>query len=219
MVKEVERYSKATRYLHWTHAVSFTLLILTGLILFVPALGFLAEDSWTRLIHRIAAVMFVIAPMIYIPLNWNRSSHGIKEAFKWGWDDIKWLKAAPRYYFLCDEDIMPPQGHMNVGQKLWWLIVLVFGSVFIITGGIMWFAKNSAPPGLLQWAVIIHDVSFIITILMFFVHIYMSVVHPLTRPLKGGSWDSMVSGKMSSDFAKSHYGKWYEEVTKKESTE
>jgi formate dehydrogenase subunit gamma len=219
MVKEVERYSKATRYLHWTHAVSFTLLILTGLILFVPALGFLAEDSWTRLIHRIAAVMFVIAPMIYIPLNWNRSSHGIKEAFKWGWDDIKWLKAAPRYYFLCDEDIMPPQGHMNVGQKLWWLIVLVFGSVFIVTGGIMWFAKNLAPPGLLQWAVIIHDVSFIVTILMFFVHIYMSVVHPLTRPLKGGSWDSMVSGKMSSDFAKSHYGKWYEEVTKKESTE
>ena len=216
MAKEVERYSRATRYLHWTHAVSFTILLLSGLILFVPALGFLAEDSWTRVLHRIAAVMFVVAPMIYIPLNWKRTSHGVKEAFKWGKEDIKWLLAAPKYYFLCDEDAMPPQGHMNAGQKIWWLIVLVFGSAFIVTGGIMWFAKSSAPAELLQWAVIIHDVAFIVTLLMFFVHIYMSVVHPLTRPLRGGSWSSMVNGKMSADFAKTHYGKWYDEVAKKE---
>jgi len=215
MTKEVERYGRATRYLHWTHAVAFTILLLTGLILFVPALGFLAEDSWTRVLHRIAAVVFVLAPMIYIPLNWRGTRRGVMDAFRWGREDTKWLLAAPRYYFLCDEEAMPPQGHMNTGQKMWWLIVLVFSSLFIITGGIMWFAKSIAPAGLLQWAVIVHDVSFVVTILMFFVHIYMSVVHPLTRPLKGGSWASMVSGRMSADFAKAHYGKWYDEVADK----
>ncbi|HEX79292.1 MAG TPA: formate dehydrogenase subunit gamma [Dehalococcoidia bacterium] len=214
MAKEVERYSKATRYLHWMHAISFSILLLTGLILFVPALGFLAEDSWTRILHRIAAVLFVVAPMIYVPLNMKRSGRGILSAFKWGKEDIRWLLAAPRYYFLCDEEAMPPQGHMNAGQKMWWLIALVFGSLFVVTGGMMWFAKDTASPGLLQWAVIIHDVSFIVTMIMFFVHIYMSAVHPLTRPLKGGSWDSMFcNGKMSADFAKAHYAKWYEEVS------
>jgi len=216
MVKEVERYSRATRYLHWTHAVAFVMLLLTGLVLFVPALGFLAEDSWTRVLHRIAAVVFVLAPMIYIPLNRRRAAHGIKEAFKWGSEDIKWLLAAPRYYFFCDEEAMPPQGHMNAGQKMWWLIVLAFGAIFVITGSIMWFAKGIAPAELLQWMVALHDIAFIVTLMMFMVHIYMSVVHPLTRPIRGGSWSSMASGKMSADFAKSHYRKWYEEEVGKQ---
>ena len=62
--------------------------------------------------------------------------------------------------------------------------------------------------------VLIHDVAFIATGLMFFVHIYMSVVHPLVRPLRSGAWSSMARGKVSVDYAKSHHGKWYEELTK-----
>jgi formate dehydrogenase subunit gamma len=217
MAKEVERYSRAMRYLHWTHAVAFCVLLLTGLILFVPALGFLAQDNWTRVIHRIAAVVFVAAPLIYIPLNWKRAGRGIKEAFQWGGDDLKWLLAAARYYFFCDEEAMPPQGHMNTGQKMWWLIVLGCGAAFVITGSIMWFAKSVAPAELLQWMVVLHDLAFIITLMMFLVHIYMSVVHPLTRPLRGGSWQSMINGRMSADFARSHYRKWYEEEIGKHS--
>ena len=55
---EVEKYSKATRILHWVHSGAFVLLFLTGLVLFIPALGGLAQDSWTRIIHRIASVIF-----------------------------------------------------------------------------------------------------------------------------------------------------------------
>jgi formate dehydrogenase subunit gamma len=43
---------------------------------------------------------------------------------------------------------------------------------------------------------------------MFFVHIYLGVFHPMmTEALK-----SMVSGKISIEYAKEHHGKWYEEV-------
>jgi cytochrome b subunit of formate dehydrogenase len=62
--------------------------------------------------------------------------------------------------------------------------------------------------------VFLHDVAFIATGLMFFVHIYMSVVHPLVRPLRTGAWNSMARGKVSVDYARSHHAKWYEEVTK-----
>lgn len=219
METEIERYRKPTRILHWIHAGAFVALFLTGLILFVPPLGFLAQDSWTRVIHRVAAILFVVAPLIYIPLNWKATLRGIKDAFSWGGEDIGWMKAAPLYYFLSDEEAMPPQEHMNTGQKLWWLMVIVFGVIFAITGVIMWFAKTAAPIALLQWMVIIHDIAFITTGSMLFVHIYLSVVHPLMRPLRTGAWSSMARGKISVDYAKSHHAKWYDRVSKEKEAE
>ncbi len=60
---EVEKYSKAARVFHWTHMTAFVLLFLTGLILFIPGLGFLATGGITRIIHRVAAAVFVIIPL------------------------------------------------------------------------------------------------------------------------------------------------------------
>ena len=211
MVKEVERYRRPTRVLHWVHAAAFVILFFTGLVLFIPQLGILAQDSWTRVIHRIAAVVFIVAPLIYIPMNLKATVKGVKEAFTWGTDDLGWLQAAPRYYMLSDEEAMPPQGHINTGQKMWWLMAIVFGIVFVITGLIMWFAKEAGAPALLQWMVFLHDIAFITTGAMLFVHIYLSF-HPLMRPTRSGAWSSMARGKVSVEYAKSHHSKWYEEL-------
>lgn len=207
MAQEIERYRTPTRVLHWVNTGAFITLFLTGLILFVPPLAGLAQDSWTRVIHRAAALVFVVGPLVYLVTNWRASWHGIKDAFTWGADDIGWVKAAPRYYFLSDESSMPPQGHMNTGQKMWWFMVIVFGVIFAITGFIMWAAKSTAPSPLLQWSIFIHDVSFITTGAMLFVHIYLSVLHPLMT----GAWDSMARGKVSVEYVKSHHAKWYQE--------
>ena len=216
MGQEFERYRKPTRILHWVHLVAFCLLFLTGLIIFIPGLSILAQDSWTRVIHRLAALVFVVAPLIYISMNWKATVRGIKDAFTWGAEDIGWLQAAPRYYFLCDEKAMPPQPHMNTGQKMWWLMVIIFSVLFFISGLIMSAFKTVAPAALLQWMVFIHDVAFIATGSMFFVHVYLSVFHPLMRPLRTGPWSSMMTrGKVSSEYAKTHHGKWYEEISKK----
>ncbi len=209
MRQEVEKYSKAVRVLHWVHSGAFVLLFLTGLVLFLPPLAILAQDSWTRLIHRFAAVIFVGAPVIYVLLKPKAAWRGLKQAFTWGSEDLGWLQAAPRYYFLGDEAGMPPQGAMNTGQKMWWFMVIVFGALFFLTGFIMWGFKTTAPPGLLQWSIFFHDVAFITTGAMFFVHIYLSVFHPLMTE----SWGSMIHGKMSAEYARHHHAKWYDEVT------
>ena len=208
---EVEKYRKPIRVLHWIHSGAFVLLFLTGLILFIPGLGFLAEDSWTRLIHRIGAALFIIIPIIYLIINPKAVGRGLKEAFTWsGKEDIGWLKAIPTYYFQGDEKDMPPQGAMNTGQRLWWLIVVVFGILFVITGAAMWFGKASAPPAVLQWMVFVHDVSFIVAGAMFFVHIYNAVFHPVFDE----AWSAMTGGKISVEYAKKHHGKWYAEISK-----
>jgi formate dehydrogenase subunit gamma len=208
MEHEVERYRKPTRILHWVHTSSFILLFLTGLILYLPyPVSLLAQDSWTRVIHRAAALIFILGPIVYLIMSPKAALKGIKEAFHWGPDDIGWLRAAPRYYFLSDEEAMPPQPHMNTGQKLWWLMVIVLGGVLALTGIVMYALKTVAPPQLLQWMVFLHDVAFIATGAMFFLHIYLSVIHPLMR----GAWSSMARGKVSTEYARSHHAKWYEE--------
>lgn len=209
--QKVERYRKPTRILHWIHTAAFVILGVTGFILFIPGLsGTLAHGSDTRYLHRIAAVIFVIGPIIYLITNRKAAIKGIKEAFTWGKEDMEWLQAAPRYYFLADEESMPPQGHMNTGQKMWWFIVIAFGVVFAISGGIMWGLKETAPYAVLRWSVFAHDVAFIVTGAMFFVHIYLGVIHPLMR----GSWDAMARGKVSVEYARSHYRKWYDGLFK-----
>jgi len=210
MKQEVEMYRKPTRILHWVHLVSFITLFLTGLVLFIPALGFLAQDSWTRVIHRIAAVVFIVSPIIYISMNWKSTWAGIKLAFTWGAEDLNWLKAAPQYYFLGNEESMPPQGRMNTGQKLWWFIVLVFGAVFVVTGLVMWFGKTGAPPAVLQWMVFFHDVAFAVSVPMLFTHIYLGVIHPMMKE----SWKAVHKGTVSVEYAKMHHGKWYDERAK-----
>lgn len=209
----VEKYSKATRILHNVHTVAFIVLFLTGLVLFIPQLGFLAQGSWTRILHRIAAVIFIVAPLIYLILKPKAAIEALKDAFTWGKEDIGWLRAAPRYYFLSDEEGMPPQGHMNTGQKLWWFIVVVFGALFILTGLVMWLLKTIAPAAVLQWMVFVHDVAFIVTGAMLFVHIYLGVIHPMMTE----AWRAISKGVVSTDYAKSHHGLWYDKQLKKES--
>jgi formate dehydrogenase subunit gamma len=140
----------------------------------------------------------------------RRSMQFVKEIFTWGKDDIGWLKAAPDYYFGGDERKMPPQPDMNSGQKLWAVVAFLSAIGFILTGTLMWFFKTSIPAELFQWATIIHDLCFIVAGAMLLVHLYLGAIHPrMTESLK-----SMISGKLSVKFAKSHYGKWYEEKTK-----
>jgi len=114
------------------------------------------------------------------------------------------------YYFGGDPSRMPPQGHINSGQKLWCLTILVSGVVFVVTGIIMWGFKGTVSPGVFQWTVFAHDVAFIAAGSFFLIHFHLSVLHPrMSESLR-----SMIKGKISREYAESHYGKWYDEISK-----
>ena len=210
MPEEIVKYQKSVRVLHWTHTVAFIALFLTGLVLFVPALGFMAEGGATRLIHRIAAVAFVLAPILHLFINWSGSWRAVAKAWKWSSDDIAWLKAAPRYYFLNDEAAMAPQEEMNTGQKMWWAITIDVWIVFVITGLFMWFLKGIVSAAVLQWMIFFHDLAMCVAIPMFLVHLYLGLIHPLMTE----AWNAMWRGTVSAEYAKSHHGKWYAEIKK-----
>ena len=202
----VERFRKRSIWFHWIHTVSFLVLVVTGAILFIPGLGAPAAGGLTRLIHRIAVIIFAGIPLIYFIFNPKLSLHFIKESLTWGKDDILWVSKAPDYYFGGAEEKMPPQGHINTGQKMWQLIVLGTGALFLVTGFLMWFLKDALGPWVFQWCVVGHDVAFILAFLMLLVHIYLGIIHPRMNESLRSMWD----GKISVTYAKHHYGKWYD---------
>jgi len=209
--KLVQRYSRQARWLHWVNAGAWTALFITGLFLFVPEFGPAAMAGWSRLFHRIGAGIMVGWTLQYFLVDPKGSLRGLKSALAWGRRDLGWLVAAPSYYFAGKEEKMPPQHHMNTGQKIWWLYVIAAGVLMIITGFLMWI-RDVLPSSAFLWTVFVHDVGFIVLLCFALIHIYLSVVHPLMR---GVFW-SMWRGSISAKYAKSHHAQWYEEISGEE---
>ncbi len=211
--KGVMRFSFPARTFHWVVVVLIALLGLTGLILFVPGWGAASIAGWTRIVHRICVYISAVVLVLYF-ISYRQSCLAyLKEAFSWTKADFGWVRAAVDYYLGGDESKMPPQGHINPGQKIWELITIVCGVLFVITGAIMTFAKGVVAPAVFQWSLLIHDIAFIIGSAMLIVHIVLGAIHPRMNE----SLRSMITGKISVKYAKSHYGKWYEEIAEKQS--
>lgn len=208
-MQEIERFRKRARFHHWWIVACALLLGLTGLFLFLSWFSPAAWWGYSRLVHRIAAAGFIAMPVLYFLMNPRATLHWIKEAFTWGPEDLGWLRAAPEYYFGGDESSMPPQDRSNTGQKLWMFVVIVTGVIFVITGMIMWVFKGIVSPGTFQAMVIIHDIAFILAGSMFLVHLSLAVFHPRMSE----ALHSMITGKASVQYVKSHHGKWYDRIT------
>ncbi|MFC1920140.1 formate dehydrogenase subunit gamma [Chloroflexota bacterium] len=209
--RNVVRFRMRSVWFHWIHTFAFLVLLVTGAILFFPHLGNIAAGNLSRIIHRIAVIIYVGGPLVYFPFNPRRSLNFIKEVFVWGKNDFIWVTKAPDYYFGGPEEKMPPQGHINTGQKMWQLIVIGTGGIFLVTGVVMWFMKDIVAPVVFQWCLIGHDVAFAISFLMLLVHVYLGIIHPrMTESLQ-----SMIDGKISEKYASHHYGRWYEKMAEK----
>lgn len=204
--KLVKRYQRTDMLMHWVVAVGFVLALLTGYAVFFEGSSALlvTEAGYVvRLIHRIGAVMFVVAPIIYFIFSKKR--FGFLEAFKWSKNDLGWLLAAPKHYFVGGD--MPAQGKYNTGQKMYYLFAVVFGFLLAVSGFALWFGWFSETAGL--YMIFIHDLSAVLLTLFFFVHIYLTVFHPHERI----SFNAMATGYMDKEYAEGNHELWYDEVS------
>jgi formate dehydrogenase subunit gamma len=206
--RTVKRYRKRAIVLHWLHAAAFVILVFTGAVTFFRGDGF-SSFYFAKILHRAAAVLFMVIPVINYLLDSQGTADFIKETFRWNRDDLRWLMAAPDYYFGGAEARMPPQSRINTGQKAWQVIILLTGLVFVGTGIILWGFRYALALPVYQWLLFAHGAAFVVVILMFIVHIYLGVFHPRSRE----SLRSMLDGRISPDYANHHYRKWYERTS------
>jgi formate dehydrogenase subunit gamma len=206
-IRWIPKYTFTERFLHWVHTASFIPLVATGLVLYLPSLQPLAQGEagiWMRLVHRLAAVLFIVEPLLYGIVQPLRLWLNIKE-FGIDRDDMGWLKNAFGYYVLGRHTDMPPQGRYNTGEKMNGIVMIVSWVLFVVSGLSMWFGKGIVPAALFRWMVVIHDVTMIAAVAMFLVHLYLALAHPLM-------WAALVSmrfGVTSADYAAEHHAKWY----------
>jgi formate dehydrogenase subunit gamma len=201
---EVQRYNFAERAYHWINAIAYTYLMLTGLAIFTPLaywLGYvLGGPATIRYWHPWIGLIY-LATIFWMHRMWKRDMQKIPE-------DEKWTKNIRAYAENRDE-LMPPQGRFNAGQKQFWWVMLYCTFILLITGIIMWIPEKM--PRELHWVlpitVFIHSATALITIAAFIIHVYMSVwVTP-------GSMKAMVEGHVSTNWARTHHRLWFEKIT------
>ncbi len=207
-IRWIPKYTFLERLGHWIHAATYIPLAFTGFLIFAPFLKGLAQGDWgeaLRVAHRIFAVAFGIMPVLYVVLQPRRFLMNVRENLTFGREDIGWVKAAIPYYLLGKHTDMPPQPRFNTGERLNAAVIMVGTALFGVTGFTMWFGKGVIPPWLFQAAVIVHDLTMVVTFVMFIIHFFLAVAHPLM-------WQSLVSmryGVVSESYAREHHAIWY----------
>lgn len=214
--QEIPIYNFQQRTVHWLHTLAFIVLLVTGLLVFIPSLSFLmGGTAVARYLHRVFAVAYIIVPFFFLVTDPEGVRSSLRTIFTWNRDDVQWLKAAPGLYFLGREEKMPPQEKFNTGQKAWYLLVFLATILIIISGLVMWIGRELVGVGLYQVMLTIHDLSMIPLVIMFFVHVYVGVFHPV---MASGTLfrNPMISGMTDAEYARKHHTKWYEQVKKEE---
>ncbi len=197
------RYRPSQRLVHWLGVTAVAALLITGLALVVRPLAFLAYSGISPYIHRVAAVVFMALPLVYVLANRHAFGDLLKESFTYTRADWQWLRHFLPYAFGHAEGL-PSQGRLNAGQKLHHAATFIAFVVVTLSGLILWFAKGSLEPTQLAVAAMAHDVSmFIITVLLIG-HVYFTFVYD--------ALPGMTTGYVTEDYARMEHTQWVESL-------
>ncbi len=203
--KWVERFSKPIIVAHWTHAISFIMLVVTGLPIFMGYTDYLWGMN-TKLVHRVFGVTFMIPTLFILIVDRKGFVYWTKQILSWKSYDFKFFTEFPKEFFGIKAEV-PKQGFYNGGQKLNSLLTIAISAVMVISGLIMWF-KGSFPQGLVVWMFPLHAAGAAMLTAVIIGHVFLSVGHPASRPSIRG----MTRGSVDIQYAKEHHGRWYDEV-------
>ena len=175
----VKFFGILTRILHWLAALSFTLLVVTGLMVIFARFLALGGGQFImagRTVHLVAAIIFAFSAACLF-LIW------LKDMLPMPYD-ILWLLILGGY--LSKKKKPVPAGKFNLGQKMWFWLATVGGGVMAWSGYLLYSFSGSVNQ--LRQMVIIHNLLGAALVGFFLVHLYMSLF-----AIKG-SLTSMITG-------------------------
>ncbi len=221
----VTRFKLIERVGHWTLAVSFIVLALTGLnvlygrYVLLPILGpeaFGTISTWGKISHNYVGFAFM-AGLIMIFVMWVLHNLPSKT-------DIGWLMRGGGLFVKHSH---PPAKKFNAGQKLIFWAVILIGISLSLTGislmfpfEIALFAKTFAflnffgfdlPTNLsavqeMQFSQGWHAIQAVFLIVVVVAHIYIGSVG------MEGAFDAMGTGEVDVNWAREHHSIWTEEL-------
>lgn len=162
--EQVLFFSTYNRVVHLIAAISFTLLVVTGLlIIFGSYFGGGAFIRISRYVHLLSALVFVI-PGILMFFMWIKDM--LPQAH-----DIKWMFILGGY--LSKEKKPVPAGKFNAGQKMYFWSATLGGAIMAYSGYLIWGFGASLDT--IRLFTIIHNVLGMVVVAFYLTHVYMSV--------------------------------------------
>ncbi len=206
----VERWNRQERVLHWSTAILFILLAITGLsllygrALLIPLLGhelFSMYATLCKWVHNIAGPFFIVGLCLMI-LRWIK--HNIPDK-----TDIQWCLQ----FGGMIGDRHPSARRMNAGEKAWFWTLVFAGLGVAVSGLILDFPNFDQERELIQLAHLAHAVLAIVLISFSLGHIYIGTIGT------EGALEGMTTGQVDTTWAKQHHDLWYAEISQRQTTE
>lgn len=204
--RTIERFTPFERAAHWSNAIAFVVLAVSGLVMafgkffLLPVLG-ATLFGWLsyalKTLHNFAGPLFAVSLLIVF-LTFVRDN--LPKAH-----DAAWLRKGGG--LLSGQEV--PSHRFNAGEKVvFWGGVLLLGAIVVGSGLVL----DMLIPGLaytrgdMQIAHMIHAVAAVLMMAMFLGHIYIG-----TLGMKG-AYSAMRTGYVSDAWAREHHELWAEDI-------
>jgi formate dehydrogenase subunit gamma len=196
--RRLPRYGRTERAVHWVHATAFTILLGTGLCLYLPSLAeAVGRRPVLKAIHLWTAVAWLVALAAVVVLGDRRAlRRTLREVNRFDADDRAWFRDRRR-----------PQGRMNAGQKLNAAATAAFAILFGVSGFFLWYGERDTRFRLPE-ALLVHDWLMVVSLVLFIGHLHLSLVKPSTRHALSG----ITRGWVREDWARRRHAKWAAEL-------
>ncbi len=198
------RHTVGERVTHWSVALVFVCMFLSGLAMFHPFFYWISllfgGGQLMRFLHPIFGVMLALLFYPYAAQVWKDN--------RWLPADTGWIKHM--WVFMRKEYHPPDTAKYNAGQKLmFWSMVPVI-ALLLITGIIVWqpWFASIFPATIRRMAGLLHVLCAFLMFVGIGIHWYAAY---WTR----GSVRAMVRGRVSRAWASYHHPAWYREITQK----
>ena len=202
-IRDVLRFRRGERMLHWAIAVPFVVCFATGMVL--KLFYALNPDGISRdvlsFVHKVAGGSFAVFPTLAVLYNWRDLDihfYNVKIGWTWTLDDVKWLFLMGPATF-SSRFTLPDQRKFNAAERLNFMAVMVTYPLFAATGIVLW------TPGIhfLPWVAHVGAAAMVVPLVLG--HVYMALVNPETRVGLSG----MLHGHVDREWARHHYTTWY----------
>lgn len=198
----IKRFSVLQRYVHWTTAILFVALAITGIVLLfgryivIPVFGPGVGGSLTYVFKRIhdfsgPAFAVSLAVLIVVFMAGNMPK----------FVDLKWLIKGGGLFGKH-----APAERYNAGEKGWYWIAAIVGAFVVVSGFVLDFPNFEQGRNTMIYYHWIHSISAVVIMSVAMGHIYMGTI------AMEGAFEAMATGYCDANWAKEHHDLWYEKV-------
>ena len=166
---KILRFDTSAKALHWSHALFFIWLLITGIYLFLTPKSLLG-NPFIKMVHVYASLPFILSPLIIYIRGSISARNDIKELMEWTYDDLNW------FIGILKKNKVVPTGKFNAGQKANFLIILLIIAGLSITGFVVW-TKTMFSRSFVELNFMIHDSLAILSILLLSGHIILALYY------------------------------------------